>query len=315
MQLSNKKGKVFTVNRKVQVIFIISTLILLCFPCVVYPQNADKNTLSAISTFNMFHDPSYITILGGIGNLESLVFEADIVPYYTLSINRKARWAIELSPRVLLRMYDSKSFPVRTPSFLPRVTFFYNIVDNSDNKRDWFAYFSWYHHSNGQDGSFFNEDSCTINTLSGNFATNFFEGGTFISRPDKKRSFIINYHKISLSYCYHQSPELKSIYGRFRLFYDYNTSINLTNKANHKSYLIQSLKLGWIAGDFGHAKAFDNKRVMFKYTLSYRPSFLEDISIFAQYYYGQDYYNIYFNRTLSVLRFGIAAKMSFNNNY
>ncbi|MEN6618513.1 MAG: hypothetical protein ABFC28_03315 [Rikenellaceae bacterium] len=293
-------------------IYSIFTILLLYFSSIAYPQDTGKNTLSAISTFNMFHDPSYITILGGIGNLEPLIFEADIVPYYTLSINRKARWAIEISPRILFRMYNSESYPVRTPSFMPRITFFYNIIDKTDNKRDWFAYFSWYHHSNGQDGSFFNADSCTINTLSGNFATNFFEGGTFISRPDKKRPFIINYHKISFSYCYHQSPELKPLYGRFRLFYDYNTSLNINSKTNHKSYLIQSLKLGWIAGDFAQAKSFDSKRIVFRYTLSYRPSFLEDISIFAQYYYGQDYYNIYFNRTLHVLRFGIAAKMSIN---
>lgn len=301
-------------------ICLTSILFLLFFPGVSYAQNnielireLDINALSAISTFEMFHDPSSISVLGGVGNIEPLIFEADIAPYFMLSINKKSRWAIEVSPRIILRMYNSDSYPVRTPSYMPRVTFFHNIVDNTDNKRDLFAYVSWYHHSNGQDGLFYNADDSSINTLSGNFATNFIEGGAFFSKPDKNKPSFINYHKVSFSYCYYQNSELKPLYGRLRLLYDYNSSISINNRSNKGSVLTQSLKLGWIVGDLAQAKAFDSKRIMFRYTLSYKPSFLKDVSVFAQYYYGQDYYNIYFNRTLKVLRFGIAAKLSLTN--
>lgn len=299
---------------------LISILFLLCFPSVSYAQNNielirefDKNALSAISTFEMFHDPSYVSVLGGVGNIEQLIFEADIVPYFMLSVNKKSRWAIEISPRIIIRMYNNESYPVRTPSYLPRVTFFHNIVDNTDNKRDLFAYISWYHHSNGQDGPFYNADESSINTFSGNFSTNFIEGGAFISKPDKKKPSFINYHKVSFSYCYFQNFELKPLYGKLRLLYDYNSSISINNSSSKGSFLTQSLKLGWIAGALAQAKALDSKRIIFRYTLSYRPSFLKDVSVFAQYYYGQDYYNIYFNRTLKVLRFGIAAKLSLTN--
>ncbi|MFA6335512.1 MAG: hypothetical protein WCX48_08160 [Bacteroidales bacterium] len=290
-------------------IHIIFAALFLCISSVAYSQEVWKSSMSSVAAVNMFHESSYISALGGFGNIEPLVFEANIVPYFTISTSRNARWVLELSPKVLLRMYNTESMPVRTPSYMPKVTFFYHVTEREEG-RDWFVYLSWMHHSNGQDGSFFNADSCTINTFSGNFATNFLEGGCFISRPNKKRPNIIDYHKISLSYCYLMNSEIKSLYGRTRISYDYNTSINVSKKSDSKSSLIQSIRVGWIAGKFDDAKAFDSERLSFCYTISYKPPFLEDIGIFAQYYYGQDYYNLYFNRTLKVLRFGITAKMS-----
>jgi hypothetical protein len=285
-------------------------------------QRVDSLKLSAVSTFNLFREPSYISGLGGFGNIEPLIFEADIIPYYMLSLNRNTRWGIELSPRIILRMYNKDSYPVRTPSFMPRITVFYQIIDNNSNKRDWFSYFSWYHHSNGQDGSFYNPDSITINTLSGNFSTNFIEAGAFLSRPDKRRPYILNYMKFSVSFCYQQCQELSPAYGRLRLSFDYQTAINLSKVVRiisskdqfaHHAVLTQSVHLGCISGRFCNTREFDNKRFIFKYTLSYKPKFLNDVTFFAQYYYGQDYYNIYFNRTLKILRFGISAKTSLFN--
>ena len=40
------------------------------------------DSISTISTINLFCDPGYITGLGGVGNIEPLMFEADIIPYY-----------------------------------------------------------------------------------------------------------------------------------------------------------------------------------------------------------------------------------------
>lgn len=305
-----------------KVILIICWLTIF-FNAKLWAQEDKLMNLSPVSTFNMFRESSYISVLGGAGNIEPLIFEADIIPYYMLSINRNAKWGIELSPRIILRMYNKDSYPVRTPSYMPRATFFYQVAGANDAKKDWISYFSWYHHSNGQDGAFYNTDSVSINCLNGSFSTNFLELGLFFSEPDKKRSFIMNYHKLSVSYAYSLDDEIKSRYGRLRFLFDNQSSFDLSgmlrifnqNCSNqmHKPYLIQGLRIGWLAGQMNHTNTFDWNRLNVRYTLSYKPSFLNDINFFVQYYYGQDYYNIYFYRNLHVFRFGIAAKaLSFN---
>ncbi|MGM0532132.1 MAG: hypothetical protein ACQER7_12365 [Bacteroidota bacterium] len=73
-----------------------------------------------------------------------------------------------------------------------------------------------------------------------------------------------------------------------------------------KHRIRQTAQAGWIFGEMGGASHTNvKKRLNFKYTFSYHPRIAEDMSVFVQYYYGQDYYNIYFNRNISVLRFGL----------
>lgn len=287
---------------------------------IVESQEVSNDSVLFESTFNMFREPSYISALGGIGNIEPLIFEGDIVPYFM--VNKSPRWGIELSPRFILRMYNEKSLPVRTPSFIPRATIFYRVSVKNDKGEGIFTYFSWCHHSNGQSDNFYNADSTTINTKSGNFSTNYIEGGMFFSHPDKRfPKAVINYMKLSVLYHYHQAPELRPLYGRLRFFTDFQSSFNLSkalrifgntskNSTDHNAILSQSIRIGLIAGNITNVSTFDTKRLIFKYTISFKPSFLNDVTIFAQYYYGQDYYNIYFNRTLKLLRFGLAAKTS-----
>ena len=63
--------------------------------------------------------------------------------------------------------------------------------------------------------------------------------------------------------------------------------------------------------DFGEMKDVDaldfSKRFGGSISLSYNPKYLEDVRLFVQYYYGQDYYNIHFENTLSELRIGLMA--------
>jgi hypothetical protein len=274
---------------------------------------------NAISTFNMFREPSYILFGSGIGNLEPLIFEGDLVPYFMISISKSVRWGVELSPRIIIRMHNQHSFPVRTPSFMPKVTFFYQFLDKENGKRDLFTYISVMHHSNGQEGDFFNADSTTINTLTGNFSTNWFEGGIFLSRPNAKLQFNTNYIKLYATYNFMQEEKLSGTYGRLRFFVNIKSTVKLSeafriivapNDKNKKYVFNQSIKMGWITGILNNEKNVSIKRLIFNYTLSFTPTFLKDVNIFVQYYYGQDYYNIHFNRQLSVIRIGISSKSS-----
>jgi len=273
------------------------------------------------SKFSMFREPSYILLFSGVGNMESLIFEGNIAPYFMIGLRRDVRWGIELSPRIIIRMYNSESHPVKTPSFMPRVTFFYQLTEIKNRKRDLFMYFSWFHHSNGQDGSYYNEDSTAINIEDGSFSTNWIEGGVYISRPDPLFPFTTNEYKLYSAYNYLQDKELYDSYGRLRFFFDLQSNVNLSKffRIYKRSYnnrgftLKQSLKLGWISGELTDTKTIDEKRLIVRYTIAFKPAHLNDVSFFAQYNYGQDYYNIHYGETLNVIRFGIASSANIFN--
>jgi hypothetical protein len=273
--------------------------------------------INTISMFNMFRESSYIILGSGLGNLEPLIFEGDIIPYFMISLSQNARWGMEISPRIIIRMLNKYSYPVKTPSYMPKATIFYQFPDNRLGKRDFFTFLSWMHHSNGQDGNFYNVDSTSINTASGNFTTYWVEGGLFLSRPNKHLKFNTNYVKFYAAYNYKQQEELDGLYGHFRFFVNIKNTVKLSDafrtivasENNSKKYVFdQSIKIGWIADNLIDTKIIEKKRLIFNYTLSFKPAFLKDVNFFIHYYYGQDYYNIHFNRQLSVIRFGIASK-------
>lgn len=298
---------------------IIITLYLAFIVPLAYSQNISDS--SSISKFSVFREPSYLLFGSGIGNLEPLIFEGNIAPYFLLSLKRDQKWGIELCPRIIIRMYNKESFPIRTPSFMPKATFFYHLVDNSNKNKNLFMYFSWFHHSNGQDGFFYNADSTTINTQSGNFSTNWVEGGVYISRPDPFIPNTTNDFKLYSAYNYLQESNLNGTYGRLRFYFDLQNNVNLTEifKRHKHSYnnssltLKQSFHFGWICGNLTDTKTLDSKRFIFQYTIAFKPSFLNDVALFVRYNYGQDYYNIYFNRTINVFRIGIASSASIFN--
>ena len=136
-----------------RVILFVITFALLEIK-TIYAQDSTKSTSGAIETFNLFREPSYILVGQGFGNIEPLIFEGNLVSHFMLCINKNVKWGIELTPRIVLRMYNKDSYPVRTPSFKPGITFFYQLIDHENKKRDIFTFVSWFHHSNGQDGDF-----------------------------------------------------------------------------------------------------------------------------------------------------------------
>lgn len=280
----------------------------------VYTQDTIVNDMASKTRFSVFREPSYILFGSGIGNLEPLLFEANIAPYYMIGLNRDRKWGIELSPRIVIRMFNTKSYPISTPSFVPKATFFYHLVDRNKKNNDVFMFVSVIHHSNGQDGYFYNTDSITINTQSGSFSTNLVSGGLYISRPTPIESNTNDY-KFYVAYCYKQDIGLDNTYGRLRFFFDIQSNLNMSKLFrvkritynNRNSTLRQSINLGWIAGSFNDSETIDIKRLLFRYTLAFKPSFLNDVTLFAQYDYGQDYYNIYYGHKLNVVRFGIAS--------
>jgi len=264
-------------------------------------------TVSTISSVN--EGNSYITFPTDIGNLESLWFEANLNPSFHIRQNKDSRLMGVVTPQIIFRMYQEPSFPIRTPSFIPQVTVYYKLISKTEaNSLSITGKFT--HHSNGQDGEFY-LDNGDINLQDGSFATNFFEMGVIKTNYNNRlraAQFFgtsLEIHPKGLS-----NTELDGIYG----FYRWNASFsifrlpdNSTEKKKRASISIKG-KTSWMFGELNNWSTLNINRLNLSFTFYYHPKFLEEIGFFAQFYHGADYYNIYFNHQVTVLRFGIMTE-------
>jgi hypothetical protein len=260
--------------------------------------------LALISQVNQGN--SYITFPTDIGNIEPLWFEGNVIPNFYLRQSRNSRLMGVLTPQIIIRMYREESFPVRTPSYIPQITLYYQLNKKKSSKSTTvFGRFA--HHSNGQEEPFFLEDG-SLNTKSGDFSTNFFEPG-FIGTNFSKRLNAYQFFKTSLE-IHPQSwsaEELEGIYSNVR-WHNSFSAFKLSDenlKQTHKPANISvKAETTWHFGDINNWRSTNLKRFDFSLTFYYHPRFFEDIGLFVQYYNGADYYNMYFSHQLSVLRFG-----------
>jgi len=249
---------------------------------------------------------SYVTLPFDIGNLEPLIFEANISPSFIIRERKDSRLMGILTAQIIIRMYNEESLPVKTPSYMPQITVMYLLGDKyASNKNTIFGRIA--HHSNGQSGEFYNEDG-DINTESGNFSTNFVEFG-YIHTSFSNKFNAARFLKSSLE-IHPQSWMFEDLQGKYSGLRWHNTftafKIPLSSEAPGKKASI-SLKLDTMLmlDDINNWDTFDSKRLNIGLTFYYHPKFLEDIGFFMQFYHGMDYYNIYFMHQIDTIRFGI----------
>ena len=291
-------------------------IIVLIFSNFLNLSGQETNTIDSIPTVELKtitqvnQGNSYITFPTDIGNIEPLMFEANLIPNFLIRKSKDSRLMGVLTGQIIIRMYNEYSYPVKTPSYMPQITAYYRLSDNAKIKQlSTFARFV--HHSNGQDGNFFLDDG-SINLESGDFSTNYFETGltkTFYNTKFKAVQFF------RTSFAYHppkmSAAELDGIYS----FYRWNSSFSvfkLPEKAkNGKKKARLSLKADatWMFGEVYDWNSISMNRLNVSFTAFYSPKFLEDIGFFMQFYHGMDYYNMYFNHQLDVLRFGIMTEI------
>lgn len=272
------------------------------------PGSVSSAELALIAQVNQGN--SYITFPADIGNIEPLWFEANVSPGFYIRTSKDSRLMGVLTPQIIIRMYQERSFPVRTPSYMPQITAYYLMSPKKDkNTLSLFGKIA--HHSNGQDGDFYLENG-EVNLLSGDFATNYFEAGiiktNYISRFDAHQ-----FLKTSLE-IHPTGWSADELAGRYSTVRWHNTvsifKLPVTENKNSRRKAQISLK-GETTWMFGRVEGWDNfssKRLNLKLTFYYHPKFLEDIGLFAQLYHGMDYYNIYFNHQLEVIRFGLMTE-------
>ncbi len=248
---------------------------------------------------------SYITFPTDIGNIEPLWFEGNIIPNFNVRVSKDSRLMGVITPQIIIRMYQYESFPVQTPSYIPQLTIYYSLNSkNSAKSLNLFGKIA--HHSNGQDGAFY-LDNGEINTKNGSFATNYFELG-LIKTKYNKRFNAVQFFSTSMEV--HPEgfsiEELDGIYSKYR-WRNILSFFKLPDNSNKATISLKG-EFMWMFGKVNNWEAWSSNRINLKFTFFYHPKFMEDIGFFAQIYHGMDYYNIYFNHQISVLRFGIMTE-------
>lgn len=293
---------------KRHLVFIQITLLL---TFAASGQNKDVSQgvgLTVISQVNQ--GSSYITFPTDLGNIEPLMFEANLIPNFYIRKSKNSRLMGVLTPQIILRMYDERSYPVRTPSYIPQITVYYMLTE-FERSQNLSLYGRYAHHSNGQDGDFY-LDNGEVNLLTGDFATNYFETGLikthFNTRFNAYQFFktSIEIHPQGLG-----SDELEGIYSRYR-WHNAVSIFKLPSKETRSTRNNADISIKgeatWMFGDVNHWNTFSTDRLNLGVTFFYHPKFLEDIGLFVQYYHGSDYYNMYFGHRLDVLRFGLMTE-------
>ena len=287
----------------------ITVLLLLFLVQKATSQQYDKLneiTLTEISQVNQGN--SYITFPIDVGNIEPLWFEGNLIPNFNLRKSKSSRLMGVLTPQVIIRMYRENSFPVRTPSYLPQITVYYQIKKQSYSRTQ-NIYLRVAHHSNGQEENFFKENG-DVNLKSGNFSTNFIEPGYIVTNLNKRLN-AYQFFKTSLEI--HPTiminDELVGIYSQINW---HNTisifKLSTSDKVNpekNKAAISLKLETTWKFGNYNNLNRYSAERLNLKLTFYYHPKFLDEIGLFAQYYHGSDYYNIYFNHRIDIIRFGL----------
>lgn len=289
-----------------------SIVIIIFLPVLVQGQAENPMPeigLKLISGVNQGN--SYITFPTDIGNVEPLWFEANLIPNFYIRQSKNSRLMGVLTPQIIIRMFQEESFPVRTPSYMPQVTLYYLLYEKS-NSRSFNLFGRAGHHSNGQEETFYLDDG-SLNLKSGNFATNFLELGLIATNVNTRFNA---YQFFKSSFESHpdifMQEELRGIYSQYRWHNTFSIfKIPDENKKRKSQKPAISIKgeTTWMFGDYRQLNSLSMKRLNLSLTFYYHPKFLEDIGLFVQYYHGADYYNIYFDHRLDVLRFGFMTEM------
>jgi hypothetical protein len=268
-------------------------------PQVPAPE-ASSLSLGDIVRANL--ERSYVAFPIGITGLEPLIFEADLVPNFSV-LPRSWHVALFLTPKIILRMFAKESAPVSTPSYMPRLTTFFWFEESAKGPT---AYFSgaFLHHSNGQSGAFYNDDG-SHNHDNGSFGTNYFEFAAYTNFWKNPSfgwsSIVLEWHPRLF-----ENVSQRETYGNLRLRFATTIYSNLGSYASDLSLGLTAI-LGEMQKPTNASTIFARLPIAVKYAV--RPPSI-DVGLYAAYYQGQDYYNIWYDRFISVVQIGISGDLS-----
>jgi hypothetical protein len=241
-------------------------------------------------------------------------FEANIHPHFTLfrapvEGPLPGAYMLNVAGQFLLRRSDGvPSNPVRTPSYIPSGTLFYSPTDSTEsNKGYWYLSVALSHYSNGEIGNVLQADG-TLNNVDGSFSLWSVAAGIHF---DNEWPLLPAYKALQVEYIYGKEGALDALYP------DYVVSLKL----HTADYPVP----GW--GGAGRTRlhmdadwrvrkqsSFPDSRkpvplsgsVTGIYTPEWKGQALfPDMSLFARYYAGSDYYNMNFDQEIYRIDFGL----------
>ncbi len=291
--------------------YIWILILFLLQPAYTQQSNDSLPDIDLAKIAQVNQSDSYITFPTDIGNIAPLMFEANVNPSFIIRERKESNLMAVLTSQITIRMYNEDSYPVKTPSYIPQVTFYY--LTGEKNPTDHYTLFGKFaHHSNGQDGDFYDTDS-NINLQDGNFATNFFELG-FIKTSFSKTLNATKFFKSSFE-VHPRSWMLDELHGKYsgfrwhNAFFAYKLPVKMGHRGSVKADFSLKAQTTWLIDNINDWDTFNLKRFNIGVTFYYHPKFLEDIGFFVQFYHGTDYYNINFQHRLDIIRFGIMTEL------
>lgn len=292
--------------------FKFYTFVFCLFPSFFYGQqiaNVDEAVLSN-------SDRTYVSFGQGLGSyktqygakhLNPLLFEGQISPDFFLNLSKKRTMGLAFFPKIIIRMYNEPSVPVKTPSYMPSILFYHQLKVPFSRKvftyfkspnRLTFMTYRLIHHSNGQSGSYYIHGTDSINFVNGNFS--------------------VNSAEMAFSWCAIDSGAMGKFFINGRLAYERQVNfereafLNSTyyyNKVSLEAHIIYSerVKAYFTYGFMWGTRKFGSRQSMDVF-LAVKPFHrLSDFSVFLRGFIGPDYYNIYYVNSLRALTLGIIA--------
>ena len=301
--------------------FGLTLLAMLFFgilPIKLHTQDLHVNNL-----LNTVSDRSYLQLMRGnipSRNVNAVVeratfMEAQIAPSFFIRFKEEGKFTLSITPKIILRMGDNESFPIKAPSFMPIITGFQQLkADKLSTSKalKWllkpqhrvFVIYRIGHHSNGQKDEFFVKGTRRINFSTGNFSTEFVELGLqWTDMTGGANGFSINgrlsfEQQIDLT----READIKELY--------YDRRLLLENEFNFTPYLQLATKVDFM---MGQGSRFEPKS-SFQVSGEFKPARnYSDLSLFIRYYLGPDYYNIRYFSDQDFIGFGIRANPSGKN--
>ena len=116
-----------TTNENMKKLVVLILVVL--FNCFVSAQTKTDSivSLSLDKIAQVNQGESYVTFPFDIGNLEPLLFEANVSPNFKIRERKDSRLMAVLTSQIIIRMFDEYSYPVKTPSYIPQIVFYFVI--------------------------------------------------------------------------------------------------------------------------------------------------------------------------------------------
>lgn len=275
---------------------------------------------------------SYTAPGGEIGAPSGYVINGKLTTNYMVLGTPSLPVAFSIIPDFTVRVRTDRSAGVRTPSFRLGGTVYIRLSSHLNHYK--YAEVNFTHHSNGQDGDAILLNG-TINTLTGNFSTNYltaaYRFGNFTNK-NNKGAFASHNHKVGLQLhkWFNYEPALNLGYGFTRLNYDFSYRTyqnyirdkgNWKKASNTKSLAGNSVeKERWrfnyqLSYAVNRINAYNftaaKKRLNTELSANYSLPFMQNVFLMATVgYYGEDPYNIYFQDKYAFARFGLSSTFS-----